>query len=110
MFRMHLVSDVQNDSEATPIKINQDANIHVAEVQPGHQVEFTLQKGRQAYILCLEGTAVFTGEHGDELLSQHDAAEVFGPNTFTMASTEESANAHVILVEMAFTGVGRTDI
>lgn len=107
---MHLVSDALNDSVATPIKINQDANIHVTEVQPGHHVEFNLQKGRQAYVVCLEGSAVFTGQHGEEFLSQHDAAEMFGPNTFSVASTEENTNAHVLLVEMAFTGVGRTDI
>lgn len=32
----HLVSDVESDYE-TPVKINQDANIHVAELTPGQR-------------------------------------------------------------------------
>lgn len=94
----------------TPIKINQDANIHVTEVHPGHQVQFFLQEGRQAYILCVEGTARFSGAHGEEQLDQHDAAEVFGPNTLIASSDDAATPAHLLLVEMAFSGVGRTDL
>jgi redox-sensitive bicupin YhaK (pirin superfamily) len=82
----------------------------VTEVQPGHQVEFTVQEGRQAYVLCVEGTARFEGAHGEEVLEQHDAAEVFGPNTLSVSSTDATVPAHVLLVEMAYTGVGRTDL
>ncbi len=105
-----MVSDVNASDVVTPIKINQDANIHVTEVQPGHEVHFTLQEGRQAYVLCVEGTARFTGLHGEEQLQQHDAAELFGPNTLTVSSDNATTPAHVLLVEMAYTGVGRTDL
>jgi redox-sensitive bicupin YhaK (pirin superfamily) len=101
---------VNNAAASTPIKINQDANIHVTEVQPGQQVEFSLQNGRQAYLLCVEGSARFTGQHGEEYLEQHDAAEMFGPNVFTVASMDAAAPTHVLMVEMGYTGAGRTDL
>jgi len=103
-----LVSDNQDLATETPIKINQDANIHVTEVFPGSTVDFTLKEGRQAYLLCVEGSATFTGAHGEENLDRHDAAEIFGPNTFTV--TPGDVAAHLLMVEMAYTGVGRTDL
>jgi len=48
------VSDVQS-AVNTPIKINQDANIFVTEVEAGKEVGFTIEQGRQAYLLCIEG-------------------------------------------------------
>jgi redox-sensitive bicupin YhaK (pirin superfamily) len=103
-----LVSDSQDSATTTPIKINQDANIHVTEVFPGSTVDFQLREGRQAYLLCVEGSATFTGTHGSELLEQHDAAELFGPNVITVTPGDKAA--HLLLVEMAYTGVGRTDL
>lgn len=104
------MSDVDDRTTSTPIKINQDANIHVTEVMPGSEVSFVLKEGRQAYLLCVEGSGVFTGTHGEEKLVQHDAAELFGPNEFVVRSADGSVPVHVLLVEMAFTGVGRTDL
>jgi redox-sensitive bicupin YhaK (pirin superfamily) len=48
------VSDVQS-AVNTPIKINQDANIFVTEVEAGKEVDFIIEQGRQAYLLCIEG-------------------------------------------------------
>jgi redox-sensitive bicupin YhaK (pirin superfamily) len=79
-------------------------------VQSGQRVEFSLQNGRQAYLLCVEGNARISGQHGEEYLEQHDAAEVFGPNVFTVSSADAAAPAHVLMVEMAYTGAGRTDL
>ena len=108
--RAHLVSDVKG-SESTPIKINQDANIHVTEVNQGQSVTFTLNPGRQAYLLCMEGNAIVEGAHGVETLDRHDAAEIFGENVFTIRPTEQSPQpAHMLLVEMAYTGIGRSDL
>lgn len=107
--RAHLVSDVKASFD-TPIKINQDANIHVTEVSAGNSVTFNLAAGRQAYLLCVEGSAVVEGAHGTESLDRHDAAEVFGENAFTITPTSGSSSAHMLMVEMAFTGNGRTDL
>jgi len=53
--RAHLVSDAQSAAMNTPIKINQDANIFVTEVEAGREVDFMIEQGRQAYLLCIEG-------------------------------------------------------
>merc|ERR1712146_362284 len=47
----HLVADVKNTSADTPVKINQDANIWVTELDEGKEGTFVLREGRQAYIL-----------------------------------------------------------
>lgn len=107
--RAHLVSDVTS-SVVTPIKINQDANIHVTEVTPGQSAEFSLSEGRQAYLLCMEGTAVVTGAHGEEVLDRYDAAEVYGTNVFRVTSQDTSKPIHLLLIEMKFTGQGRSDL
>ena len=116
--RAHLVSDATSAEATTPIKINQDANIFVAEVSPGHSVAYSLKSGRQAYLLCMEGDAVITGDHGvEETLARHDAAEIFGKNDFSIRpgglqseASVASSPLHVLLVEMAFSGIGRSDL
>jgi redox-sensitive bicupin YhaK (pirin superfamily) len=106
----HLVSDSAS-KVTTPIKINQDANIHVTEVTPGNTATFELQQGRQGYLLCMEGTAVVSGGHGSETLERHDAAEVFGSNSVTVTPHPDSnAPIHMLLVEMDYTGRGRGDL
>ena len=105
----HLVSNVK-DSKSTPIKINQDANIFVAEVDGENSVEFPLREGRQGYLLCVEGQAKVTGSHGEETLDQHDAAEVYGENRFQVRPNVRGGKTHVLFIEMAFTGQGRTDL
>lgn len=106
----HLVSDVAS-KVTTPIKINQDANIHVTEVTPGNTATFELSQGRQGYLLCIEGTAVITGGHGSETLERHDAAEVFGPNSLQVTPHPDSnVPVHMLLVEMEYKGRGRGDL
>lgn len=119
----HLVGDVNDSKSSSAIQINQDANIHVTEIDAGETVTFTVAEGRQAYLLCVEGAGVVRGDHGsDEVLVRHDAAEVYGPNTFTITPAEVSAEstetaatagagaAHFLLVEMKHTGRGRSDL
>ena len=52
------MSDVKNTAVQTAIKINQDANIFVSEFS--RQVSFPLRAGRQAYVLCIEGSVTLT--------------------------------------------------
>eukprot|EP01034_Spumella_vulgaris_P026675 gene26675-33292_t len=107
----HLVSDVDS-AEVSPIKINQDANILVTQTKAGNNTTYELKAGRQAYLLCVEGTDVHVvSESGvDETLTRHDAAEVFGPLTFTVSTADANIDAHLLMVEMKFTGIGRTDL
>ena len=115
----HLVSDVLNTSTSTPIKINQDANIHVAEIDAGKAVTFVLAAGRQAYLLCMEGGA--SVKDSGVVFKRHDAAELVGPLSFSLVGEKSTRDvttkdddentAHVLIVEMAeVTGSGRKDV
>jgi redox-sensitive bicupin YhaK (pirin superfamily) len=108
----HLVGDISANFDSAAIRINQDANIFVTEIDEDQSVEFTVKDGRQAYLLCVEGNGVVEGAHGtSESLERHDAAEVYGPNSFTIRpSSGTGSAANFLLVEMAYTGQGRTDI
>lgn len=108
----HLVSDVDDSATVTPIKINQDVNIFVAELEPYHTVTFQLREGRQGYLLAIEGTTDVFGPPGvSQTLEAHDAAEIFGENTFEFqVGGHTNLNSHLLLVEMAYTGPGRTDL
>lgn len=112
----HLVSDASDRTTSTPVKINQDVNIHVTEVSPGHEVSFELKDDRQAYLLCIEGNAAIASSSSvseqctNETMEKHDAAELFGPNTFKIKPLSDDSKAHMLLVEMEFTGMGRTDL
>lgn len=94
----HLVADVKNESADTPVKINQDGNIFVTELDAGHEVTFDLKADRQAYVLCLEGSMQLSSSTVSEDLVQHDACKAFGATTLTVKAGAEGT--HVLMVEM----------
>uniref|UniRef100_A0A7S4KAJ6 Pirin N-terminal domain-containing protein n=1 Tax=Guillardia theta TaxID=55529 RepID=A0A7S4KAJ6_GUITH len=98
----HLVSDV-NAPAKTPVKINQDVNMFASELSGGKTVDLTLEKGRQAYLLCMEGKVQVTSSTVNESLQRHDAAEVVGPATLKLEA-DQAGGAHLLYVEMAGTG------
>mmetsp|Transcript_18944 Transcript_18944/g.47920 ORF Transcript_18944/g.47920 Transcript_18944/m.47920 type:complete len:279 (-) Transcript_18944:95-931(-) len=104
----HLVSD-RASSYKTPIKIEQDANFYVAELDEGVAVDLDLRANRQAYLLCIEGSVSIEATTEDavcaEKLDEHDASELFGPAHFTFAA--EPGGAHVLVVEMEKDGSSR---
>lgn len=106
-----MVSDVENKMVDTAIKINQDANIFVTELDPGSSASLSIGKGRQGYLVCIEGSAVLTGTNGIEetVVERHDAAEVYGETELTVTAAAK-APSHVLVIEMEYTGKGRTDI
>jgi redox-sensitive bicupin YhaK (pirin superfamily) len=123
----HLVSDVNAGDIKTPIKINQDANILVSELSQGAEpVVYELQSGRQAYMVCVEGkVSVSTTDNREIALERHDAAEIVGPATITVkvdrdatssagesseSISQHSSAAHLLMVEMAKAGYGRSDL
>lgn len=104
----HLVSGVGSAS-AAPIKINQDANIFVAEIDAGSTAQLDIGAGRQAYLLCMEGSARVDHSGGSTMLDRHDAAEL-GATAIGVAAEGEQP-AHVLVVEMAVVpGSGRGDL
>ena len=92
------MSDVR--SAAPPgVKINQDANIFVSELDPGTTLHFDVQSHRQLYFLCMEGDCVLqqrdqcsdseagsastdaadgSGQRQTVKLQRHEAAELYG--------------------------------
>lgn len=101
----HLVSDVDSSIE-TPVKINQDANIYVCQLQANESNTLTIDAQRQGYLLCIEGTTNFIqlidGEKtiNSVQLEQYCAAEIKGPYS---VSVEAQTKSLLLLVEMAKT-------
>lgn len=104
------MSDVLSKEE-TPIKINQDANIHIVELDYSKSVSMEIREGRQAYLLCMEGSIDILGGINQQLV-RHDGAEITGPMTLIISPTLLAQNlvAHILLVEMKFAGDGRKDL
>ncbi|KAL7506803.1 hypothetical protein ACHAXN_004044 [Cyclotella atomus] len=111
----HLVSDVQNVSVKTPVEIEQDANLYVAEMDAGQSLSFEVSKNRMAYILCVDGSVKVTSGSSEVGLGRHDGCEVTPDNVSNGAElhfrTGDDMPAHVLMFEMEYTGgiAGRTD-
>ena len=106
----HLVSDV-NSVSTTPVKINQDANIFVAEVTDDNTISFEIKPGRQAYLLSIENITEISGGGQTITLAAHDAAELVGPMTLHAHPKNPSQAVHLLIVEMeAVSGSGRGDL
>lgn len=66
---LKVVSGKEGDA---PIKINQDANIYVLELSEGNEIEFPVNKGRQAYLVQAEGSSTINQVE----LNAKDAMEI----------------------------------
>ncbi len=112
----HLVSDNLNKEVETPIKLNQDLNIFVAELNTeGKEIDFNLNKGRMAYLLQIEGSASYYIKDETECkeLVKHDAAEIVIPNndSINLKIKALDSDCHILIVEMAEeSGSGRLDV
>lgn len=104
----HMVMDVNNKQDKADIAVNQDVNIFVSEISANNKISTSLSGKRQGYLLMIEGSGSVGVNDETEVLNRHDAAEVFGSSELTITAGDEGA--HVLLVEMDFTGLGRTDL
>jgi redox-sensitive bicupin YhaK (pirin superfamily) len=108
----HLVSDEGNKEHSTPVKISQDADAYAAELELGQKIVHELPKGRQAYMICLEGGVKINGVQ----LQRHDAVEIATGGVLEMEATdveetESGKVAHILLFSMKeVAGSGRKDI
>uniref|UniRef100_A0A0G4GDJ9 Pirin N-terminal domain-containing protein n=1 Tax=Chromera velia CCMP2878 TaxID=1169474 RepID=A0A0G4GDJ9_9ALVE len=110
----HLVSDRQQTDVNTPVEIDQDLNMHVAEISPGSKVTFDVVPGRQAYVLVIEGAASvipspITGSSeagAPNRMERHDGAMASGGQQLTFVGEEghEDGAALVYVIEMAASG------
>ena len=113
----HVASDSRNSSAPrTPVKLCQDANVYVAELDAGKELPLAVKANRQAYVLCIEGECLrvrlnASSREGDEeaaadeTLSEHDALMVVnpsgGPDAQALVWAAPESGAHVLVVEMA---------
>lgn len=86
---LKIVSDKNGDA---PIKINQDVNIYVLELEQGKETEFVVDKGRQAYLVQIEGQSNIN----NLLLNAKDAMEIVEENI--IITTKETS--HYLAIEM----------
>jgi quercetin 2,3-dioxygenase len=86
---LHMVSGKNGKA---PIKINQDANLYSLELSKGKQIDFTVNKGRQAYLVQIEGNSTIN----EIVLNDRDALEII-EDEITINANETS---HILLIEM----------
>ena len=86
---LHIVSGTGGNA---PVKLNQDVNMYATELEPGGKLELPLGKGRQCYIVQIEGSARVNGI----LMSPRDAMEAAEEN-LEITAAEKS---HMLFIEM----------
>ena len=84
-----IVSDLNGDA---PIKINQDVNIYVLELQDGKEIELAVEKNRQAYLVQIEGQSDINGIQ----LNTKDALEITEENILI----KSNGVSHYLVIEM----------
>jgi quercetin 2,3-dioxygenase len=75
-----------------PIKVNQDINIQVIELEMGKEISFIVQKSRQAYLVQIEGNSQVNTEE----LSERDAMEIIEEDILIKAVS----TSHILILEM----------
>ncbi len=86
---LHIVSGKKGEA---PVRLNQDANIYVLELDMGREISFPVEANRQAYLVQIEGTSTINGV----VLNARDAMEIKEEN-ITILANELS---HFLVIEM----------
>jgi len=86
---IHMVSSKTGEA---PIKINQDMNVFALELDKDKEISFSVNKGRQAYMVQIEGSSAVN----DIALSPRDAIEIVEEEIQIKANE----HAHVLILEM----------
>jgi redox-sensitive bicupin YhaK (pirin superfamily) len=117
---LHLASDTENKSIDSPVKVNQNVNCKAAEIELGNTIQVDIPKGRQAYLLCIEGELKVNGK----TLTKYDGMEIHGTadddsvdglvldvEASGVEDTENGKVAHFLMFDMpADPRSGRTDV
>lgn len=75
-----------------PIKINQDANFYVVELDKGNEITFDVNKSRQAYLVQIEGESQINGMK----MNARDGLEIIEENIVIKANE----TSHILVIEM----------
>lgn len=84
---------VENTASGAPVRIHQDINMYATVLSPDQSLDFEVAKGRQAYFVLIEGSALF----GDKTLAARDALEAAEE---TVTVTARDTAAHILVIEM----------
>lgn len=86
---LNIVSSKEGNA---PIKINQDANFYVVELDEGKEIEFSVEKGRQGYLVQIEGNSTINNVD----IYERDGLEIVEEDIKIKANK----NSHILLIEM----------
>jgi len=96
-----LKSGQPNDANnAVPIRLHQDVNVYVSELDAGKSVQYQLGKDRQAYLVCPEGSVRINDECE---LETRAAVRLFGEanlNIVAIGKDKKQPAAHIMMIEM----------
>ncbi|MFA6197287.1 MAG: pirin family protein [Sulfurimonas sp.] len=88
-----LLNIVSGKDGSAKVKIHQDVNIYICELDVGKSVEYSLQEQRQIYFVQIEGTSDINGT----LVNDSDAMEITDENALSMRALKKS---HFLFIEM----------
>ena len=107
----HVLSDFENKTVETCVKVHQDVNMYVTECESGISLPIKIASGRQAYLLQIEGSGSYvdTSSNVTIELERHDAMEISANSDINV--TAGAQGAHILYFEMAeVAGSGRGDL
>ena len=86
---LNIVSSKDGDAA---IKINQDANFYVVELDEGKEIDFQVGSNRQAYLVQIEGKSTINNLE----LNERDALEIIEEDILIKADKK----SHILVIEM----------
>ncbi|MBB6624553.1 pirin family protein [Clostridium gasigenes] len=86
---LHMISSNQGYAN---VKVNQDVNIFALELEVNNEIDYSVEVGRQAYLIQIEGKSNINGI----TLNQRDAMEIVEENI----KIKPEILSHFIIVEM----------
>lgn len=87
---LHIVSDEEGDAK---VKLHQDANIYVSELDAGKEIRFAIGNGRQIYFVQIEGESELNGLH----VNRSDAVKITDEKSLHVKAVSDS---HFLFIEM----------
>ena len=90
---LSIATSSENRESSAPIKIHADVNVSAAIITQGKSLDLNVAKGRQAYLVLIEGEAEVEGIR----LHARDALEI----TEQDVTIHAAETAHVLVLEMA---------
>lgn len=83
---------VSSQDGNAPIKINQDANFYVVELDERKEIDFKVESNRQAYLVQIEGDSIINNFE----LNERDALEIVEEDIKIKANKK----SHILVIEM----------